>query len=210
MVDGIADIAVRAPWAAERFLLDLTLVSSSAGRAAASTVDVALQAARQRKFNRYGVAMIPLAFSDRGRSEPGTMRTLSLLAELAAEVGQDSQPPGRILRCWRRSLDVARVAAMSETRMAMFGGVALARIFTLRDPRPCPELPGTALPAPPSRPAQLGASRAGPDGGRARCSSSSSSGSSSACRSGSCSSGRSSRSPAPSPTHPRTPSSASS
>ena len=76
LTDGIADIAVRPLWAAQHTFLDITFATTSAAKHKHMRVQEAIKDAAQRKIVRYKGAMLPLAFSDRGKPDPAAIETL--------------------------------------------------------------------------------------------------------------------------------------
>ena len=117
-IDGIADIAVRAPWSAQHVFLDLTFVTTSSVKHRASTVQAAIRAAAAHKRQRYQGCMVPIAFSDKGRPDIAAVEALYALASAAAT--PESATPGRMLNRWLRSMEVARSAALAGFLGACF------------------------------------------------------------------------------------------
>ena len=75
----------------------------------------------------YKGAMLPVAFSDKGKPDPAAIETLFSIASAAATEATDS--PGRILNRWLRSMEVARCAAHAETTLMVAGGTVAAQVF---------------------------------------------------------------------------------
>ena len=125
--DAVLDIVSRRGDAVTPWWFDLVMVNSTAERNCQQPPDSSLQAAAARKFGKYGLHVVPLARTLRGR---WLAQSLESLAAWAGELSwQSAASPGRLLRTWLLHVELAVVRASCESRLACLGGTVATHLL---------------------------------------------------------------------------------